>query len=405
MAHVGIGFPCKKMTLQRIDLFAPLTNQYGVVSTFTRELADAIDRKGVITEILTADKNNPGQFINKIFEDAPDCTLSFNGLLPDEEGRFLCDLIRIPHVAYLTDAPKHFFSLVHSKRNIIVCIDQDFQKTFQQFRFPHVLFLPHAVSKNLKPAPVFEPVYDVLMLNSYIDYEAVHAQWEKRFGPVLKAILEEAAEWTLTDRDISYFQAFVQTMDKHLRAGKMVDPTKLDYSDVLDQLETYVGGKSRVELLQAIEKADVHVFGTNADGWKKHLKGKSNIHIHGEVPFKEAIELIKKSKIVLNATPEIKRGLHERLLSGLACGATVLALETPFLAENFTDEKDILFYRPRHWDEVNKKIDTYLKDENKRRQLAQKGRENVMSHHTWDHRAEALLTSLPPILEQIKANT
>lgn len=388
--------------LELIDVFAPLTNQYGVVSSFTKELTEALDRQGVITQILTADKNNPAAFINKIFEDAPDCTLSFNGLLPDEEGRFLCDLIKIPHVAYLTDAPKHFFPLVQSQRNIIVCIDQDFRNMFLQFHFSHVLFLPHAVSKDLKPAETFDPLYDVLMLNSYIDYEATHAQWQEKFGPALKAVLEEAAEWTLADRDVSYLQAFVQTMDKHLKMGKAIDPTKLDYPDVLDNLEAYIGGKSRVELLQAIEKADVHVFGSGSEGWKKHLKGKSNIHVHGEVPFEEAQELMKKAKIVLNATPEIKRGLHERLLSGLACGAAVLALETPYLKENFRDEKDILFYRPRQWEEVNRKLQIYLGDEDKRRKIATQGRLNVMNHHTWDHRAKELVQALPSILNQIE---
>ncbi len=54
---------------------------------------------------------NPRPFLDTLFADRPECTLSFNGLLPDAEGRFFCEMIQIPHVACLVDAPTQFFSL------------------------------------------------------------------------------------------------------------------------------------------------------------------------------------------------------------------------------------------------------------------------------------------------------
>lgn len=392
------------MKLNKIYLFTSTSSQYGVLNDFTRELSNALNRQGIISRIIEAKRNDPKAFLEEILSDPPDCTLSFNGLLPDIEGRFLCDLIKIPHVACLVDAPNHFFSLVKSRNNIITCVDQNFCQFFRDFQFPHVLFFPHAVSKMLAPSLQGEALYDVLMLNSFIDYEAIRQGWQSKYPAELCAVLEEAAEWTLNDESISYMQAFVQTLDKHMRSAKAIDPHQIDYEELLDELEAYIGGKSRVELLSAIKDVTVHVFGSqDGPGWKKYLGARHpNVHIHPPVPFSEAIELMKRSKIVLNQTPEIKQGLHERLLNGLACGAAVLTLYTPFMREHFKDQEDILLYHPRHWDELNHKIHTYLQDEDKRYHLVGKGREKVMQLHTWDQRAHTLIQELPPILAKLR---
>lgn len=394
------------MKLKKIDLFGPLTNQYGVIEHFTQEITKALNRHNIDANIIKVDRNDPKGFLDQILNNPPDCTLSFNGLLPDPEGRFLCDLINIPHVAYLTDAPKHYFPLVGSKKNIIACIDQDFSQTFTTVQFPNVLFLPHAVSRDLSPLETPEFLYDVAMFNSYIDYESIREEWQKKHGTALGAVLDEAAEWVLTDRDVPYMHAFFQVLDRHIKAGKPIDPSKLDHIDLLDKLEGYIGGRSRIELLKSVEDVKVDVFGTQKGkkDWKKYLGPKhKNIKIHESVPFLEVFEHMKRTKIILNSTPEIKRGLHERILAGIACGAAVLSLDTPFLSEIFHDEESLLLFSPQNWQEVNRKIQFYLHDEERRQQLVKTGREIVMRNHTWDQRAQTLILELPEILKRIKA--
>ncbi len=74
--------------IKRIDVFMPPRSQYGVLHHFTRKLSEALGRAGVEASLLEAQYDNPKPFLDKIFSDRPDCTLSFNGLLPDREGRF-----------------------------------------------------------------------------------------------------------------------------------------------------------------------------------------------------------------------------------------------------------------------------------------------------------------------------
>jgi len=391
------------MSLKSLDFIPSPDNQYKAIDIFSHELCHALARQGVKSHFYETDRDNPKAFLEQIFSHPPDCTMSFNGLLPDDQGRFLCDLIKIPHIAFVTHTPHEFFPLLKSQNTIIACSDQDFCKTLLSSNFPYVLFLPLAVPRDLRPP--LDPVYDVLMLNSFIDYMEIHNHWRKAYPADLVTVLEAAAEQVLKERDISYIQAFVETFDQLLKKRRFVDPLKLNYTEILGSLESYVSGKSRLELLKSINSGQVHVFGT---GWqtkeaKKHFESHSYpIRFHEPIPFMQAIELMRRAKIVLNTTPAIKRGLHERVLAGLASGAAVLALETPFLKETFQDEEDILFFSPRNWDEVNQKIRFYLEKDNRRTKLAANGRKKILQDHTWDQRAITLVQQLPPLLDKIK---
>lgn len=392
--------------IKRIDLFLPPNvSQYGVLHHFTQKLYEALLRIGVNARILVAQHDNPKPFLAELFKDVPDCTLSFNGLLPDEEGRFFADLIRIPHVAFVVDSPNGFVSLANSPYTVIASVDQNACDFFRGVNAKNVLFLPHGVEKNLNFPRDEERPYDVVMLASCIDYEEIRKQWHQKYPNPLAKLLEEAAETALRDEKTSYVQAFVEAMDKELARGAALDPNKIDFIDILDQLEMYIRGRERVELLRSIKDAPIDLFGSNAatTTWKKQLSGNSNITIHDAVPYDQALEIMQKSKIVLNSCAWIKRGTHERTLSGLAAGALVVTSENQYMRENFTDGVNIAFYRYQELDKVNPLINQYLKDESLRKKVALAGREQVMHHHTWDIRAGALVRELSPILQTIRA--
>ncbi len=392
--------------IKHIDLFMPPNiSQYGVLHHFTKKLHEALLRMGLKSRILIAQKNNPKPFLAELFNEIPDCTLSFNGLLPDEEGLFFSDLIRIPHVAVTIDSPNNFYLLAKSPYTIITSVDRDAVEFYRGIQAPHALFLPHGVEKlNIKPEEHPRP-YDVVLLATAIDFEHIRSQWKNKFPDTICKVLDDAAELALSSKNISYIKAFVISLDKHLTKGAPIDPAKLNSIDILEQLELYIRGKERIELLKAIKDAKVDIFGASSPtaSWKK-LTGtlSSNIVIHEGVPFDQAFDIMQKSKIILNSCAWIRNGLHERILCGSMAGAAVITAENPYLKENFTDQVHIGFYQFGRWDAVNSIINDWLKDENKRKNIAMAGREQVLHHHTWDHRAAALIKELNPIISQFK---
>lgn len=389
--------------IKRIDLFMPPRSAYQVLHHFTKDLAKALNSKGIDCRVLESERKNPKAFLDKIFADPPECTLSFNGLLPDPEGRFLCDLIRIPHVACLVDAPHLFLELTRSPYSIVTCVDRFGCEFLQGTGFKNVLFMPHGVDKTLFEKPLLpdsQRNYDVLLPASFIDFEAIRETWRKELSTGAFRALEEAAEMILSDPKISCEQALVQAIDRQTRVTKDFDPRKINFIIVLVELLDYITGKDRVAMVKAITDAKVHIFGTGSEGWKKSLGGDSNVVLHEPIDYEKVLDLMQHSKIVLNSCPKIKNGAHERIFAGLASGALVLTNDTLYMREHFKNDKNIVFYDHK---DINEQINRYLSHPEQRHSVIEKGRAVVKDGHTWDHRAERLVEELAPILTKIRS--
>jgi spore maturation protein CgeB len=390
--------------INRIDLFMPPNvSQYGVLHHFTKKFHEALLRLGVKSRILEAEYNNPKPFLTELFKDVPDCTLSFNGLLPDDEGRFFCDLVRIPHVACVVDSPNGFVSLINSPLTVITAVDLNACDFFRGIQGKNVLFMPHGVEKNIHVEKNQERPFDVVLLSSCIDIDAIKEGWKNKFSPALCQALEEASTFYLADTKLPYVNAFVNALDKQI-AEKKVDPASINFIDILDELEIYIRGKARLDLVRSIKDARIDIFGAPASTttWKKQTQGQSNIVVHDGVPYDQALEIMQKSKIILNSCAWIKNGTHERTLAAAASGALPFTEGNEYMGQFFKDGENIAFYQYNALNNINDKINLYLKDETLRNKVAAACREEVMHHHTWDHRASLLIKELDPIIRQLK---
>jgi hypothetical protein len=352
---------------------------------------------------MSADYYNPKPFLEELFRHRPDCTLSFNGLLPDDQGRFFCDMIKIPHVACLVDAPNAFLPLVSSAYTLITCPDRFGCEFFQGLNCQNVLFLPHATGKDETHPAAAERPLDVVMLGSCFDYEGRRASWKEQFPETICRAMEDAVELTFADQHTPYVQAFVNALDLQFAKLQSVDLKNINYPMIFEELDAYLRGRDRVALLRAIKDAHVHVYGSSDDNvsWQDYIGDQSNIEIHPSVDFHSALEIMKQAKIVLNSSPHLKNGAHERIFSGFAHGALVVTAENIYLREQFKDGQDIVFYRYNQWDNVNAKINHYLQNESERCVLVERAQKIVAAHHTWDQRAQVLLKEIAPLLAGI----
>lgn len=392
--------------IERIDLLMPPEHRsgYGVLPQFTRGLYAALQRQGVECRLLGNGQGATPDLVPQIVRDPPDCTLSFNGLLPDGEGRFFCDQIQVPHVACLVDSPNQFLSLVQSPLNLITCVDQAHVQFFSELHKPPTLFLPHAVERDFTGDLDAARPYEVVFFGTCLDYEERRELWHKKYSPALARALDDAADIALGDQVTSYLEAFTRAVHDRVLAGDQVDLNGLDMSELFDHLEVYIRGRDRVQLLRAITEVPVYVFGTKsgARGWDYYLAdaGK-NIHVQERVSYEDALALMQQSRVVINSCPTLKQGAHERIHAGFMAGAAVFTSENEYLMDQFTG-RELLTYTHDDYSSVNDTLCRVLENDDQRKELVVKGRDVVRQHHTWDHRAETLITYLTEVLPTVE---
>lgn len=383
--------------MERILFFNNTESRYEALPYFTAGLMKALLDGGVDCELISAShEGNILPLLQKIYRDPPDCTLCFNGLLADSEGHFLADMIEIPHIACLVDSINWFFSLMQSPYHIIACPDKTSCMILESLEFKNWIYMPHGVDSTIQPPPEGqERPYEVVFLGTCIDFQKVRTKWRESQPKKIADAMDAAAEATFANPGLSYQEALLTAFNQ---SAQTIQNTGI--ASLLNDLDQYIRGRDRFELIRSITGVPVHIFGGAFESltWKELLKESDNIIYHDPIPYPEVLDVMKKSKIVLNSSPMFKFGGHERIFTSLACGALSLTNQTAYMLDHFQDGQNVALYRPLHWDESNDTVLNYLSNEPKRKQVAQKGRDLVMQEHTWNRRAADLIRDLGPIL-------
>lgn len=377
------------MQFSKIDFLMPVTSQYGVLHYFTKKMYEALHRRGVSCRLLEGE-----QMIDLPCKDPPDLTIGFNGIPSHSSGVFLCDLIERPHLCCLMDLSYRFFYLVQSPLISFTCNDRFSLELLNLKHVQNCFFMPPAVEKEAILSLEKKREYEVVFLATYIDFESRREKWKQYFPKSICEIMDETIEMTFCNTQFSFIETFQKVLNVYLEQDKIHDDDQIDLFSIWEQLELYIRGKDRVDLIQSIQDATVHIFDASIDqkNWKHHLKGKSNLIFHEPVSYEESLAVMRKSKIVLNSSPHLRNGVHERVLNALACGALPVTEENPYLLENFPGQ--LLFYKNSERDQLNQLINDYLNNENKRLDICTRGKENVLFNHTWDCRISKILENL-----------
>ena len=377
-------------------------NMYDVMRHFVRKLSEAMERKGIATHIIDT-QGGPleGGMFASFVQDPPDFTCSFNTFEPLSEERFFWDIVKVPHLSFLVDPAIYSLHLTKSPYSILSCVDRSDLKALQT-QFKHSFFFPHAIERDLDFDEQAERPYDVVFFGSCFDFKAWKRYWEQQLPPALCQVLDVGIDYVMSNDEMSIADALIQGWTD-------VNPSVSGQDDFLilfHYLDKYTRGLDRFELIRAIKKGQVHVFGESpkdniphSPDWAPYLEAQENVTLHPSVSYPESLDILKKSKICLNSMPFFRDGTHERVFAGLACGCLTISSESLYLREQLGE--DLLYYQAGKWDQVDEQVNHYLADEKKRKEIVVSGRAKVMGAHTWDHRVETLIEVLPPILSQI----
>lgn len=383
----------------RVDVLEPLGSQYRVLHHFSRKLFEALERSGVDCRYIPAEKGA----IHMKWNDLPSCTIGFNGVPCAGSNReMLCDQTATPHLAILVDPPTWHYPLTTSPFMILSCDDRSGNRLLSKMPFDRHFFLPHAVEKEISYDPQAERDYPVTLLATHIDHETRRNHWRQLFPSQVCDAMDDAITLAFEQADKGFIEAFEETLLHHVPTAKDTHlPTDPNFIMLCCEIELYIKGKERLDLVSAIKNTPVHIFGAGLDGndWKQRLANHKNIHFHPPVSFDEAFEVMQRTKILLNCSLKNKEGAHERIFMGLGSGAAVATHDCPFMHEQFDADEELILFDPTAMDRLDERLSELLAVPKKLEALAQAGRQRTLNAHTWDHRVETILEELPLILD------
>ena len=389
--------------------FFVFENLYSSKRHFTDELAKALRGHGVEVKIFDIpDGVMTKDHLTSLYRFDPSVTLSFHTILPLPDEAYLWDQFQIPHVSLLLDPLIYYLNLMKSPFSILSYVDLNDEKVLERAGFPNHFFFPHAIEKELLEEPIRrERKYEVTLIGSCYDHESVRRAWERQYPTNICQVIEETIELTQDKPAVSFLEALVEIWEK---SG--LDPKLVDFPTVATYVDYYLRGHDRLKLLESLKDFRVDIFGSlfwvegqSLNDWSYYTKDMKNVTVHDGVSFTEAYEVLRNTRVSLNSTPFFKNGSHERFLTALALGSSVVATVNPFAKEQFGDSSAVRFYNFKDWDQANEAVQDLLSDEEKRLAQVETAREKIRARHTWDKRAEELLETLPTLVGRVLAKT
>jgi spore maturation protein CgeB len=150
---------------------------------------------------------------------------------------------------------------------------------------------------------------------------------------------------------------------------------------------------SRVDLFEGLRDYNLGVFG---DGWTKYFMRKGQkvpSYYRGRASGEVVNKIYLSSKIVLNIHhPQSREGLNTRTFDIPACGAFEIVDYKKDVEKHFEIDKEIVAFN--NVDDLKGKIDFYLKNDDLRKTIAERGKRRILNEHTWVHRANDVATAL-----------
>ncbi len=368
------------MTMPCINIIENVSSRYGALDHFQKKLQEAFHRAGISSHSFNLQKQTEEEISLAFQKNRPDYTIGFNVII---SGHAFQQSPDIPHIALLVDPLWQFPELFSAPNVIPAFVEKDSALLFGK----ESLYLPHAIEPKALQSPLNDKrEFEVVLPASFIDSDKELRDWNRGFSKKTVETLCAIAEEVLTS-EATLLKAFSKS---YPAIQEEVDSKQIPTLMLLSSLSTYIRGEDKKRLLAALKNFDVHIFCSKEDGTKWKSIGK--VHIHEAVPFPKLSTIYQKSKIVLQSSPQMKHGFHERLFMALAYGASVLSMSNSFYNSTFGINRANIAIT--QYKDAPSKIQEILLNEEKRLKDVQAAREVIAKSHTWDNRVQELLDQL-----------
>jgi len=400
----------RKFQGDRISVLLLATEYFlmGPVATALTELK--IDYRLITFNEKELDRN---AFLNRIKKNIrevkPDFIFTINHLGFDREGALLAllDEIEMPCASWFVDSPHliipHYRRATTQHCGLFVW-DHCAVGEMRTRGMDHVFHVPLGADvQRFRPIP---------------DHENPRAKIDSAVGFVGNSMVKKCAA-RLAGMDIpDVLHCSLQALGEHFSRHSTREP-----EEVVKRWDP--GVRAAYESLPGKEKADVNTLimweATRVyrmacvnkllhfkpliagdKGWLE-LFDRGAFHYHPEVSYYSELPLLYNALPVnFNATSrQMKGAVNQRVFDVPACRSFLITDYEEQIEELFEVGKEVICYR--HIDEIQDLVDYYLKHENERNRIAQKGYERVMRDHAYGSRMKFIIETMRSLYKESAA--
>ena len=388
--------------MKRVVLIHHPCTRYGVLSCMTAELQKALQRFDIDASLCMWE--TPDDLVSHVQREKPDCTWSINILL---EAELCFHPLGVPHVYLSVDALTYCHpSLVQMPHLVCLFVDSSSVALYNQQKERKAHWFPHAISnevlaeyRSFPALPIEDRPYDVALLGSHIAYDQELLFWMHTFPKEAVSALVDLAERCLGDGNCLFLQEISNFLDSRPDLLHAIKTLGLFPHHLVNSFERYVRGLDRARLLKALQGRQIHIFTDEQDisRWNTMPEAKGAT-FHTSVTYDQVASVCRRSKIVLNSTPTIRKGFHERLFLSLASGAVTVTSPVD-LPTWLYDEGALVPYDSNSLSSLNDRLEQAL--------LIPKNITRIVSwlekEHTWDARLTTYLTTIDTDVQERRA--
>lgn len=346
------------------------------VCEFTRE--DDFDK---ILEPLT------GKKYRAIFD--------FNSLLPRlemEDGTPFMEQLDGPFFDYVLDHPLfHYNALVRSGKNFHAIVLDEGQREYVRTYHPHlagVHMLPLGATEALFEGTK-NPADKILFMGTYDNPDSVYELVTSSPEP-LQTFMKNLIEQRLADPCLPMEEAFRRYLKEE--DMELDDGNFSLFMNAMYPVDAYIRDYFRKAAIDELLAKKIPVLAVG-EGWHKYTSANETYLTKGKsVLFELSFEKIAREQLLLNVSPIFNRGLHDRVLAGMANKTVVLTDENPYLRTRFKDRENIALYSLKNMESLSELAGELMENSSLRENIAEQGYQEFAANHTWSERAKTILS-------------
>lgn len=299
-----------------------------------------------------------------------------------EPGSFIIDVNNkagtgdYPKLSLVVDHPlSHLHPASPGQHTVLAMIDRGHAALTSCFDAP-ITFIPHGGSEPDSEALTAERDIDVLFVGNISEPYVPQGAWEE-----LAVELGQRA----SHRSVDPFDLLI---DAVRQSGEHLSRETI--KTLLDIVTCEAQRLARIAAISSVSGCDFHAVGQIPAELAEDIADRAVVHGFN-ASFLESLQLMRRSKVVINVAQKFPHGSHERVWYGMANGAALITNYSSFVAESFTHGENILFYEDPN--EVGALVHQAL-TRSRHRDIAAAALPIYAGSHTWMERAERILGAM-----------